>query len=121
MPPMRWTPARIAQTAQWIAVAKPCDSPAKTAPLRVPDGWKLTRRLVFEINAKSETTELLPVCGLLWIIGQTNGTHGEWGLVLVFRDHDAKEQRLSIPAARLHEEPGILARELATLGLCQVP
>ena len=90
-------------------------------PLRVPDGWKLTRRLVFEINPKSETTELLPVCGPLWIIGRTNGAHGEWGLVLVFRDHDAKEQRLSIPAARLHEEPGILARELATLGLLIVP
>ncbi|WP_295408823.1 DUF927 domain-containing protein [uncultured Thiocystis sp.] len=112
-----WTPERIAQAAQWIAVAKPSEPPAQTDAPRVPEGWTLTRRMVFEINPKSETTELLPVCGPLWVIGRTNGTHGEWGLVLVFRDHDAHEQRLSIPAARLHEDAGILARELATLGL----
>ena len=116
-----WTPERIAQTASWIAVAKPSDPPVKSAPLCVPDGWTLTRRMVFEINPKSETTERLPVCGPLWVIGRTHGTHGDWGLVLVFRDHDAHEQRLSIPAARLHEDAGILARELATLGLSIVP
>ncbi|EGV18845.1 DUF927 domain-containing protein [Thiocapsa marina] len=116
-----WTPERISRMATWIEVAKPSDPPVETAPLHVPEGWKLTSRMVFEINPKSETTELLPVCGPLRVIGRTNGPHGEWGLVLVFRDHDANERRLSIPAARLHEDAGILARELATLGLFIVP
>jgi putative DNA primase/helicase len=40
-----WTPERIAQMASWIAVAKPSDPPVKTAPLHVPDGWKLTREV----------------------------------------------------------------------------
>ena len=88
----------------------------------VPDGWKLTRTAVFEVKEKKDDVDYVPVCGPLWVIGRTNGARGEWGLVLTFRDHDGRECRPpAIPAERLHEDAGILARELARQGLHIVP
>jgi len=87
----------------------------------VPDGWSLTKKMVFEVKEKADDTEYVPVCGPLRVLGRTNGAHGEWGLMLSFVDHDGREQRRAIPATRLHEDPGILARELATAGLKIIP
>lgn len=87
----------------------------------VPEGFKLTQAMVFEVKDKKEGEEFIPVCGPLWITGRTNGAHGEWGLVLVFVDHDGHQQTLSIPAGRLHEDAAAMARELAILGLKTIP
>ena len=87
--------------------------PSKAAP----DGWKLTRNMVFEIKERKDDIDYVPICGPLWVIGRTNGAHGEWGLVLAFRDHDGREHRQAIPAERLHEDAGILSKELARQGL----
>ena len=94
-----------------------CGIPTKSAP----NGWKLTSHMVFEEKEKESGADFLPVCGPLWVIGRTNGTHGEWGLVLAFHDHDGCKKSLAIPATRLHEDACILARELATIGLHIIP
>ncbi|MBK5966464.1 hypothetical protein CCR95_20895 [Thiocystis minor] len=96
--------------------------PVPPRSIQAPDGWKLTRSMVFEAREKKDETEYLPVCGHLRVTGRTNGAHGDWGLVLAFRDHDGKEiVPPAIPAERLHEDAGILARELARQGLKIIP
>lgn len=96
--------------------------PAVELP-KAPEGWSLTRNLVFEIkNGKpDEPPAYVPVCGPIWIVGRTSGPHGEWGLCSEFIDHDGNRHRFALPAGRLHEDPAVLARELATLGLRIVP
>ncbi|MCF7977640.1 MAG: DUF927 domain-containing protein [Chromatiaceae bacterium] len=103
---------------------KDSSKPQTNAPAhkpQCPDGFKLTSKMVFEVKEKEEGDEYVPICGPLWIIGRTTGTHGEWGLVLIFVDHDGRQQQLAIPAARLHEDASILSRELATMGLKTIP
>jgi len=89
--------------------------------IQAPEGWKLTSNAVFEVKEKKEDIDYLPLCGPLWVVGLTNGAHGEWGMVLAFLDRDGCAHRLAIPASRLHEDSTILARELASLGLRTVP
>ncbi|MBK1723219.1 DUF927 domain-containing protein [Thiocystis violacea] len=117
--------------AQWAESANPHDEPAipddldttqDATPTRgAPKGWKLTATMVFEVKAKEDGDEYVPVCGPLWVLGRTTGAHGEWGLVLAFVDHDERERRMAIPAERLHADPGILVSDLARMGLAIRP
>jgi uncharacterized protein (DUF927 family) len=145
-----WTPERIARAAQWEkrrtnpenhrdsrdsrdSDCSPRENPCptdKTRPGQVgqtarptaPDGWKLTGKMVFEVKAKEgDPDEFVPICGPLWVVGRSTGAHREWGLVVEFQDHDKARHRFALPSSRLHEDAGILARELATMGLRVVP
>lgn len=95
----------------------------RSEDMTLPDGWKLGEELVFEDKTKpdAEEADLVPVCGPLWVVGRTISAQGEYGLVLVFVDHDRQHRRLAIPASRLHEDATILARELARMGLRILP
>lgn len=88
-----------------------------------PDGWQLRNSGVFETRPgkDDEPPRSEPVCGVLYVTGLTTGTAGDWGRMLVFHDHDGTRKSLAIPAARLHEDPAILARELANAGLRIIP
>lgn len=114
---------RFAEELEREAGIQPDDEFAKvpeSARANVPHGYGLSSDGVVEIKPKQgerSANERIPLCGPLWVIGRTTGAHGEWGLVLVFIDHDGTERQLAIPAARLHEDPSIMSRELATLGL----
>ncbi len=134
-----WTPDRFAETAKWEPTDSPCaeatrepepepepvtdirneDAPKPTA--KTPDGWKLTRKMVFEIKETEGERKLIPICGHLRVTGRTTGAHGEWGLVLAFRNHDGRELIKAMPAARLHEDPSVLVKELALEGLKTLP
>lgn len=118
-----WTPETLAAAARWVPIRTESAEPAAGPVLKVPAGYSLTKTMVFEVKEKPGDTppEYVPLCGPLWIVGRTTGAHGEWGLVLAFRDHDGRERRLAIPSGRLHEDPGTLARELATIGFHIVP
>ncbi len=108
----------IAQTEASLSTKVHEEAPkSKEEMPKAPEGWKLTTRWVFEEKEKADSTDYQPVCGPLWVVGRTNGTHGEWGLVLAYYDHNGHQKRQAIPSARLHEDPSILAKELSNLGL----
>ncbi|MEW5822748.1 MAG: DUF927 domain-containing protein [Pseudomonadota bacterium] len=96
--------------------------PIEPVPM-APDGWELTDKGVFEVKPgkDGEPDRRDAVCGRLWVVGLTTGTAGDWGRLIAFEDHDRRERQLAIPAARLHEDPAILARELANMGLAIIP
>lgn len=118
-----WTAAALAAQA-WDARPNPYDEPEPTATPSgsgfppAPAGWILS---CYGVKEDREEGDPIKVCGPLWIVGRTTGPHGEWGVVLVFRDHDGTDRRLAIPADRLHEDATILARELARMGLGIIP
>lgn len=145
-----WTPERIESAAQWekrwtnpengrdsrdsrdsrcFTKENQCPTgsgtpgqPGQSARPKAPEGWKLTGKMVFEVKTKENAPdEFFPVCGPLWVIGRSTGAHREWGLVVEFADHDGERHRFAMPSSRLHEDAGILARELATMGLRVVP
>ncbi|MEW6765376.1 MAG: DUF927 domain-containing protein [Pseudomonadota bacterium] len=91
--------------------------------IAAPDGWELGGAGVFEVRPgkDGEGHKLEAVCGPLWVVGLTTGTAGDWGRLVAFVDHDGHARQLAIPAARLHEDPAILARELANMGLAIIP
>jgi len=91
--------------------------------LDIPQGWHLSTAGVFEVRPgkEGEPDKLEPVCGVLFVTGLTTGPAGDWGRMLAFQDHDGNNKTLAIPAARLHEEPTILARELANAGMRIIP
>jgi uncharacterized protein (DUF927 family) len=100
----------------------PPGQPGQKARPTAPDGWKLTGKMVFEVKAKeSGPDEYVPICGPLWVVGRSTGAHREWGLVVEFQDHDKARHRFAMPSSRLHEDAGILAGELETMGLRVVP
>ncbi|MDD3609824.1 MAG: DUF927 domain-containing protein [Halothiobacillaceae bacterium] len=96
--------------------------PIEPGPM-APDGWELTDKGVFEVKPgkDGEPDRRDAVCGRLWVVGLTTGAAGDWGRLIAFEDHDGRERQLAIPAARLHEDPAILARELANMGLAIIP
>lgn len=98
-------------------------APAPWAGIVAPDGWELGGAGVFEVRPgkDGEPDKREAVCGALWVVGLTTGTAGDWGRLVAFLDHDERPRQLAIPAARLHEDPAILARELANMGLAIVP
>ena len=89
----------------------------------IPSGFELSLSGVADVRAgkQGEPDKLEPIAGCVWLVGLTTGTAGDWGRLLRFQDHDDRVKELAIPAARLHEDPAILARELATLGLRIIP
>ncbi len=90
--------------------------------VELPPGWMLGPSGVCELKTGKEGEEKEePVCGPLWVEGLTTSAQGDWGRLLAFLDHDKRRRQLAIPAARLHEDPTILARELANLGLAIIP
>lgn len=90
--------------------------------VELPSGWTLGSSGVCELKTGKEGEEKEePVCGPLWVEGLTTSAQGDWGRLLAFLDHDQRRRELAIPAARLHEDPAILARELANLGLAILP
>jgi hypothetical protein len=90
--------------------------------VELPSGWTLGPSGVCELKTGKEGEEKEePVCGPLWVEGLTTSAQGDWGRLLAFLDHDQRRRELAIPAARLHEDPAILARELANLGLAIIP
>lgn len=93
------------------------------ADCSVPQGWELSAAGVFEVKPgkDGEGDKLDSVCGVLYVTGLTTGAAGDWGRMLAFQDHDGHTKPLAIPAARLHEDPAILARELANAGLRIIP
>jgi len=98
-------------------------APAPWAGIAAPDGWELGGAGVFEVRPgkDGEPDKRESVCGPLWVVGLTTGTDGDWGRLVAFVDHDGRARQLAIPAARLHEDPAILARELANMGLAIIP
>lgn len=98
-------------------------APAPWAGIAAPDGWELGGAGVFEVRPgkDGEPDKREAVCGALWVVGLTTGTAGDWGRLVAFVDHDGHARQLAIPAARLHEDPAILARELANMGLSIIP
>ena len=91
--------------------------------VEIPAGFELSLSGVFDVRPgkEGEPAKLEAIAGCLWLVGLTTGTVGDWGRLLRFQDHDDRVKELAIPAARLHEDPAILARELATLGLRIIP
>ncbi len=91
--------------------------------LTIPDSWELSAAGVFEVKPgkEGEGDKLDSVCGVLYVTGLTTAPAGDWGRMLAFQDHDGHTKPLAIPAARLHEDPAILARELANAGLRIIP
>jgi len=89
----------------------------------IPPSWELSDAGVFEVRPgkEGEPDKHDPVCGVLFVTGLTTGSAGNWGRMLAFQDHDGRTKPLAIPAARLHEDPAILARELADAGLRIIP
>jgi uncharacterized protein (DUF927 family) len=129
-PQREWDAAdAMADVARWVEFASPdegtrgTDPPAQheTGKPKAPDGWKLSKGGVFEIRETENETKLLYTCGPLRVIGRTTGAHGEWGLVLAFKDHNGTEQQLSIPADRLHQDPATLVSDLSRQGLDILP
>ncbi|WP_295394647.1 DUF927 domain-containing protein [uncultured Thiodictyon sp.] len=127
-----WSAELVEAEARWIGDPEtgpaaslddiiPDDQEANPAKIVAPAGWSLTKSKVFQVKEKDKDNEYIPICGALWIIGRTTGPHGDWGLMLAFKDHDKQERRAAIPASRLHEDATALARELATQGLRVVP
>lgn len=57
----------------------------------------------------------------LWVDALTRNAMGAWGLSIKFFDYDWKLHNYALPAERLHEQGGILARELSGQGLPIVP
>ena len=91
--------------------------------VEIPFGFELSLSGVSDVRPgkQGEPDKLEPIAGCVWLVGLTTGTAGDWGRLLRFQDHDDRVKELAIPAARLHEDPAILARELATLGLRIIP
>jgi len=119
------TQSQAYQQAQAEIEAAPLimPAPAPYADIPTPHGWAINRAGVFEVKSgkEGEPDKLEAVSGCIWVIGLTTGTAGDWGRLLAFIDHDGKTKELAIPAARLHEDPAILARELANAGLRIIP
>jgi len=91
--------------------------------IKAPQGWELSAAGVFEVRPgkDGEPDKREAIAGPLWVVGLTTGTAGDWGRLLAFTDHDGCSRQLAIPAARVHEDPAILARELANMGLRIIP
>ena len=91
--------------------------------VEIPAGFELSLSGVSDVRPgkEGEPAKLEAIAGCLWLVGLTTGTGGDWGRLLRFQDHDDRVKELAIPAARLHEEAPILARELSTLGLNIIP
>lgn len=84
-------------------------------PEHLPEGWHCDNDGVHQ--DRQGMICLRP----LWVHALTRNMAGTWGIALRFYDLDWQEQRLAIPAERIHEQGGVLGRELASVGLPIVP
>lgn len=57
----------------------------------------------------------------LWVDALTRNYIGQWGISIRFFDFDWKLKTHAVPRERLHEQGGVLGRELAAYGLPIVP
>ena len=93
--------------------------PETGAPWPSPPGqWAIDNDGVHQLKGDNiETMVLRP----LWVEALTRNSLGTWGVSLKFFDLDWRLRQVALPRDRLHEQGGVLGRELAAFGLPLVP
>ena len=130
-----WTAARVAgltETGQMFEAPKDLPKSGKktvdpvlaiepdhdyeSTPLwPVINNWRVDKFGVHDISGQLIT--LKPI----WIDALTMGQNGDWGIRLVFVDHNWNQQSLSVSTSILGEQGGVLGKELLKKGFPVVP
>ncbi|MEJ1355722.1 MAG: DUF927 domain-containing protein [Candidatus Sedimenticola sp. (ex Thyasira tokunagai)] len=84
-----------------------------------PFGWAISNDGVMQVK-QDGTPDLISLTPV-WVDALTRNSIGMWGVSLKFFDLDWKLKGCAIPRDRLHEQGGVLGRELAALGLPILP
>ena len=83
-----------------------------------PYQWEIDAHGVHQLKGDNTDTVVLRP---LWVDALTRNNLNTWGVSLKFFDLDWKLRSVALPRDRLHEQGGVLGRELAAFGLPIVP
>lgn len=79
------------------------------------DGWKI------DASGVRDPSNNFICLRPLWVDALTINSFGQWGVSIKYYDLNWTEKAHAFPRERLHEQGGVLARELAAVGLPIVP
>ena len=103
------------KTVDPVLAIEPDTDYESNPPWPVINNWKMDKFGVHDIHGQLIT--LKPI----WIDSLTMGQNGDWGIRLIFVDHNWHHQTMSVSSSILGEQGGVLGKELLKKGFPVVP